>query len=472
MTKTARLRVEIWLWIIGYVLVTMLFYQVGAAAQPAAPPEVRGTWMTTTANDAIATPDKTAESMKQLRDIGLNTVYVETWKNGYTQYPSQTLERTIGLDRRPNLMPDQTGMSQPRDLLEETLIQAHRNGLIYIAWFEYGFMAAFKDTHNHLRQQYPQWMTTTIDGELVSGQNPFVWMNPLRPETRAFLLDLVLEAVDNYDLDGVQLDDRIAWPVTMGYDPYTVEAYKAEHNGQAPPKDPRDPAWVRWRADKVTEFAHTFYTELKKRRPNLIVSISPAVYPWSLEHYACDWPAWNRKGWMDEFVPQVYRSDFKAFKPTWEQQVQAIGSDREKLLAGIRIVGTGPDTTWEDMVEKMDLVRQSRVGGHVHWFSRGVLEVYPQQLTAYYDVARNGAAPHPHLPRGWRPSPIVADRESGDVWRARVTQPGQYRVIAKRNGVWTVEELIAAEAGDITVKASDADAVELLVDRRDAAPIK
>jgi uncharacterized lipoprotein YddW (UPF0748 family) len=39
--------------------------------------------------------------MRRLREIGLNTVYVETWKNGYTQFPSETLERVIGLDRRP-----------------------------------------------------------------------------------------------------------------------------------------------------------------------------------------------------------------------------------------------------------------------------------------------------------------------------------------------------------------------------------
>jgi uncharacterized lipoprotein YddW (UPF0748 family) len=42
-----------------------------------------------------------------------------------------------------------------RDLLRETLTEAHRNGLHYIAWFEYGFMAAHKDTDNHLRRMSP-----------------------------------------------------------------------------------------------------------------------------------------------------------------------------------------------------------------------------------------------------------------------------------------------------------------------------
>ncbi|MFO0375978.1 MAG: family 10 glycosylhydrolase, partial [bacterium] len=93
--------------------------------------EIRGTWVTTTGNSAIATAANTAATMKQLADIGLNTVYVETWKNGYTQYPSEVLKRTIGVDRRPALVPqdpsdsEETRKQAARDLLEETLIEAH-----------------------------------------------------------------------------------------------------------------------------------------------------------------------------------------------------------------------------------------------------------------------------------------------------------------------------------------------------------
>lgn len=438
-------------------------------------PEVRGTWMTTTANDALATPLDVNNSMKQLRDIGLNTVYVEVWKNGYTQFPSQVALQTFGVERRPELMPEKTGLDQPRDLLEETLIAAHRNELIYIAWFEYGFMAAYKDTNNDLRQKHPEWMTATRKGELVGDQNPFVWMNPLRPETRDFLMGIVLEAVDKYDLDGVQLDDRIAWPVTMGYDDYTVEVYKSEHNGQAPPEDPRDPDWVRWRADKVTEFAERFYTELKEKRPNLIVSISPAVYSWSLENYACDWPAWNRAGWMDEYVPQAYRNNFSAFKPTWTEQIEAIGSDREKLLAGIRVVGSGPDTTWDDMVSIMDFIRETQAGGHVHWFSRGVLEVYPEQFKAYYDVAKHGHAANPLLPVDWRPEAVLAKHQKGQ-WQFAIKQPGQYRIVVRSGDTWREVESRHFEAGHhamngIDNEFSDIAAMELLFDRRATSPL-
>ena len=225
--------------------------------------ELRGTWVTTTANHAVATPDDTAATMRRLAEIGMNTVYVEVWKNGYTQFPSEVLTRAIGIDRNPTLG---RGVNKtPRDLLQEMLIEAHRNGLVTVAWFEYGFMVAHQSTLNHLRQQKPDWLSRDINGNEVA-PNGFVWMNPLHPAARKFLLDLVLEAIDSYDIDGVQLDDRLAWPhAAMGYDDYTRQAYASEHNGQSPPRDYHDPAWMRWRAQKINEYAKEFVREVRAR---------------------------------------------------------------------------------------------------------------------------------------------------------------------------------------------------------------
>ncbi|MFZ4575523.1 MAG: glycoside hydrolase family 10 protein [Phycisphaerales bacterium] len=355
--------------------------------------ELRGTWLTTTGNDAIAGPDKTASTMRRLRDIGLNTVYVECWKNGYTQYPSKVLQRVIGKDRRPNLVPKDGGA--PRDLVRETLDAARANNLRYVAWFEYGFMAAFKETDNELRRTKRDWLSLDQKGNEVA-PNGFVWMNPLHPEVQQFLIDLVLECVDAYDLDGVQFDDRIVWPyVTMGYDSYTKEVYAKEHGGREPPADPKDPDWMKWRSDKVREFSRRLVTEVRARKPGLELSLSPAVYPWCYEHYLLDWPEWS--AWTtdasgsprwDEFVPQCYRIGYPQFEQTWIQQVEELkrrSPDRVKdLAAGIRVVGDGPDASWEDVRKSIELVRSSGAKGHVLWFSKGVLDVYPEQLKAFY----------------------------------------------------------------------------------------
>jgi uncharacterized lipoprotein YddW (UPF0748 family) len=370
-------------------------WPAATVAQPAAAaPEVRATWLTTTANRALATPADTEATMAALADIGLNTVYVECWKNGYTQFPSEVLERTIGHRQRPASAlqdPSDKPGAPARDLLAETLAAARRHGLHHVAWFEYGFMAAHGATSNHLRRQKPQWLSRDIRGSEVA-PNGFVWMNPLHPEARAFLLALTLEAVRRYDIDGVQFDDRIVWPyVTMGYDDYTRGVYAAEHGGRQPPDNARDPAWMRWRADKLNALAAEFCAALRAARPGLMVSLSPAVYPWSWEHYLLDWPQWARwprdRRWS-EFVPQAYRMNYAAFESTWLEQTEAlraVGAYRpHELVAGIRLEGDGADSDWEQLRRSIELVRRLGQGGHSLWFSKGVLGTHAAALKAFY----------------------------------------------------------------------------------------
>lgn len=129
-----------------------------------------------------------------------------------------------------------------RDLLRESLIEAHRNGLVNVAWFEYGFLAAQAGTMNQLQRQKPEWLSRDIHGSELA-RNGFACLNPLHRGARALLPDLELEAIDNYDIDGIQLDDRIVWPhVTLGYDEYTQQAYASEHGGARPPADYKGPA--------------------------------------------------------------------------------------------------------------------------------------------------------------------------------------------------------------------------------------
>jgi len=454
-------------------------------ALAAAAPEVRGTWLTTTANDAIASPERSAQTMRRLREIGLNTVYVEVWKNGYTQFPSQVLQRTLGVAQRPSATLQDPGDKPlalpPRDLLQETLIEAHRQGLNYVGWFEYGFMAAHKSTMNHLRRMKPEWLSRDIQGNEVA-PNGFVWLNPLHPEARRFLLELTLEAIQRYDMDGVQFDDRIVWPyITMGYDAYTRQVYASEHQGRQPPTDARDPGWMRWRADKLNALAQEFVSALRAARPGMLVSLSPAVYPWSFEHYLLEWPLWARwpaaSRW-DEYVPQAYRMSYAAFQSTWQEQTQALqdtGAYRaQELVAGIRIQGDGPDSSWAQLRDSMLLARREGNGGHVLWFSRGVLDLYATELTAFY--ASSGAARSPRFPAGWRTAsvPLVRDADQPLVWRlpmATSLPQARPRLIGHDGQRWhyldeTIDSGDRSAAPRFVRLSAPWQRVELIVDRR------
>jgi uncharacterized lipoprotein YddW (UPF0748 family) len=433
---------------------------------PVAATEVRGTWLTTTANDAIRSPAHTASTMKRLREIGLNTVYVEVWKNGYTEFPSETMRKAIGVPLKVNPSP---GGVEQRDLLEETMIEAHRNGMVYVAWFEYGFMAAHGGTRNELRARR-DWLSLDRSGGDVA-KNGFVWLNPLHPDAQNLLLGIVLEAIRKYDIDGIQLDDRIVWPyIDMGYDEFTRRMYARENNGAPVPDDPRDPAWVAWRKAKVEAFSKRLVREARAvGGKDLILSLSPGPHPWALENYLIDWPSWSR--WTDnptwdEYIPQVYRMTYDDFARDWRQQVAFMGERNRDLIAGIRLVGDGPNQRAEDVAKHALLTRETGSMGHAWWFSRGVLDVFPKEIESLYNVAALGHAPHPRFGADWRPKPIVLHRKDS-VWHAENVPAGRYRLIVKRDGQWKTERnLVLDRGGRVSYLVPRAEAVELLVRRR------
>jgi len=154
---------------------------IGLALSALAQDELRGTWSTTTRPDQIASGLNTASLMAELRSVGINTIYAESWKNGYTQFPSPSLQQNIGLDRVPSL--------GNRNQLNEVIIQAHRNGQIAVPWFEYGFASQFlgsetPPTLNPLSVWAAQngWLLQDQSGRYANTSNGFALMNPAVPQ--------------------------------------------------------------------------------------------------------------------------------------------------------------------------------------------------------------------------------------------------------------------------------------------------
>jgi hypothetical protein len=168
---------------------------------------------------------------------------------------------------------------------------------------------------------------------------------------------------------------------------------------------------------------------------------------------------------MDEFVPQLYRDNYARFVEEWPKQIDAVGARRGDRVAGLRIVGEGRDTPWNDLQKMCDLVRQTGGGGHCWWFSRGVLDVYPQPIAAYYAVGARGFANHPKRDENWRPPPIEGTKR-GVHWSINVTTPGIYQIIVKKDGLWSQLRIQHAQRGIIDRHDQGWEAVALLVDRR------
>ena len=444
------------------------------APSHAASPEVRATLLTTTGPDHISSGYNTAQTMSRLRDVGLNTVYVETWKNGYTQFPSQTLENLIGYDRSPFL--------GTRDLVAETLLEAHRNELNYIGWFEYGLASQYigsGGTPSNPISQYMMsngWLLQDKNGNYANASNGFAWMNPAVPEVRQFLVDMTVEMVEHYDLDGVMHDDRLAWPKDFGWDQTTKDTYFQE-TGNVLSNNPSTyqlNLFNNWRQDKVQLLAQELYDGVKAVRPDIVFSVSPAVTPWATSNYMADWPGWVDAGIFDEYAPQVYRDNYNSYLNEMPNQIAAMQPDEmDKLVPALRSVGSGNATPYADLELMIEHTRSIGAAGHAIWYSQGVLDLYESELTSFYDVANQGHAESPMFESGHRPAPLSGSYLGAGVWEFDVPSTAGYQVIGKvTGGEWESIDSFIMPEGLNQLFLPGYIVVEVLVDHRPDLQIK
>lgn len=353
--------------IIQSILLLLLVLQnLPAGAQSSA---IRGTWVTNVASSALSSPRAISETVDHCKRNGLTDVFVVVWNRGVTMYPSQVVKKYIGIE--------QDTAYKGFDPLHLFIENGHKAGLRIHAWFEFGFSYAYQDSSQaQWLYKYPAWAGRDNQGRLLK-KNNFFWWNSLHPEVQQFMQELVMEVVKNYDVDGIQGDDRLpAMPAEGGYDDYTLRLYAAENNGKSPPANPKEPTWLQWKADRLSAFGKELYQSVKSIKPNCLVSWAPSIYPWSKEQYLQDWPRWLKDGYADLIIPQVYRYKLDAY----EQTLKAIESQipqemKYKIIPGmLTSLGDGyraNDATLRSMIE---LNRKYGYAGEVLFYYETIRE--------------------------------------------------------------------------------------------------
>lgn len=309
-------RYRIFALILAFLLtVSSTFYAPTLYAQtPFKPPfsELRGVWLTNIDSPVMFSQKGVKDAVDRLAKLNINTLYPTVWQGGYTLYPSAVAQRVMGISVDPS--PGLKG----RDVLKEIIDEAHKKRIAVMPWFEFGFMAP---ADSELAKRHPDWLTKRRDGTTIWKEGTFdrVWLNPFHPGVQKFILDLITEIVTKYDVDGIQFDDHFGLPVEFGYDPTTVELYRKELKS-SPSNNPQETFWIRWRADKINDFMGQVFRTIKARKNKCIVSLSPNPFHFALPAHLQDWFTWERRGFIEELIIQVYRSDLKRFIAELERE--------------------------------------------------------------------------------------------------------------------------------------------------------
>lgn len=308
---------------------------IGPPVQPDTTPpaivhEMRGLWVATVRN--IDWPSRNTLSADQQRaefdDIldrakatGFNAIFLQVRSAGDAMYASQLEPWSASLT-------GQQGKDPGYDPLAYAVAAAHARGLELHAWIN-PYRAG--NTTDSLALAPNQIFHTRRDLVRIYGGS--LWMDPGEPDVQDFVVGVVKDIVQRYDVDGVHADDyfypyqvKDANGVTLDF-PDSVSYAKS---GSTLARDD-------WRRANVDQFIQRLYREVHAIKPDIDVGISPFGI-WrpgnpagvtGLDAYAtiyADSRKWLQQGWVDYLAPQLYWADsppqqsFSALLDWWISQ--------------------------------------------------------------------------------------------------------------------------------------------------------
>lgn len=194
------------------------------------------------------------------------------------------------------------------DPLEFIVEEAHKRGLELHAWFN-----PYRAFHPGARSDIPRSHVSKKNPSIVREYGRYLWLDPTDDRTKNYTLNVILDVLRRYDIDGVHIDDYF-YPYRSYADGAEFpddanwETYR-KNNGRLSRDD--------WRRSHVNDFVKRLYEVVKKEDPKVRVGISPFGI-WRPDHpkgiegmdqYAmlyADAKLWLNEGWLDYYSPQLY----------------------------------------------------------------------------------------------------------------------------------------------------------------------
>lgn len=194
------------------------------------------------------------------------------------------------------------------DPLEFAVHEAHKRGLELHAWFN-----PYRALHPTNRSEISPGHISQTNPDHVHKYGDFLWMDPGLPEVKQHTINVIMDVVERYDIDGVHFDDY--------FYPYPSYANGADF--------PDTLSWQRalsagttlsradWRRENVNSLMKELSGRIREVKPHVKFGISPfGIWrPGHPEHttgfdayeqlYA-DARLWLKEGWVDYFTPQLY----------------------------------------------------------------------------------------------------------------------------------------------------------------------
>jgi uncharacterized lipoprotein YddW (UPF0748 family) len=329
--------------------------------------KVKGIWLTNTASDLFQSPDNINLAILVIAETGFNVIFPVVWNKGYTLYPSEIMSQNFG----NNFKIDPLYGKNNRNPLQEIITAAKKVNLKVIPWFEYGFTYSHTSV-NHVnkyllesRLKEKNWLAYDWNGNILV-KNGFQWLNAFNSQVQNFILDLLLEVVKNYEVDGIQGDDRL--PAFPGEGVYNSTDTLAKLWNKILPD-----FFLQQKANLLTNFWRQVHQEVKKINPNLIISIAPNPDPFALREYLQDWKTWLNYNLVDVIHPQLYARSYSKYQSLCQANLTKINQkDQDKFFPGVLLKIGNFRLSKDDLWSIIKYNRNQGIKGEVFFFWEGL----------------------------------------------------------------------------------------------------
>jgi len=257
---------------------------------------IRATWYRPAAEEEQLRAD-----VKRLADANFNIIFVDSFYDGYTVYPSSV------------------GMQNPAfadfDPLAIAMDEGQRQGIQIHAWLETlcAGMASEGGSPPQIILNNPDWAAVGLDGHIPSAaESNRYFLSPAHPDVQEFMLSLTLELVDRYSVDGIHLD-YLRYPygriIPYDYAPTITKLAVADLGFE--PRDVRLNitkwnAWFDWRHCNLTDFVVRLSGAIRSAAPGTLISAAVYPYPEAVLTRMQDWKKWSEEECLDFVVVFTY----------------------------------------------------------------------------------------------------------------------------------------------------------------------
>jgi uncharacterized lipoprotein YddW (UPF0748 family) len=296
--------------------------------------EMRGVWISTHISldwpSRFDTPAQQQAKLKAILDhnkaTGMNAAFVQVRSQADAMYPSELEPWSYYLTNQQGRAP-----SPAWDPLQFAIDETRKRGMEFHAWINpYRAVATASNQNNtamyapkHVSLAHPEWLLTVGTVKIL---------NPGLPAVRDHVVNVIMDIVNRYDVDGIHFDDYFYPSGTTGDE----AAFAADPRGF--PNTPEGLA--DWRRDNINILIARVGDGIRAAKPWVKFGVSPSgIYRSSTDpavgsptsagasqHYSsmfADTRKWIREGWVDYLAPQVYwfigqaGSDYKLLVPWW-----------------------------------------------------------------------------------------------------------------------------------------------------------